>query len=183
MTNRQDREQAGYGPVAKTFHWLVVALLLAQYFVGWVMPDIHRGTKAEGMILWHLWIGATIVVVLALRLILRIARPVPLLEDGTPPWQNKLAHATHWSLYLCLILLLGLGWANASARDYPVSLFGIVSLPPIMPVNSRIGMAAGDIHSFVGWCLLALIGLHVAAALYHWLILRDRVLQRMMSER
>jgi len=78
--------------------------------------------------------------------------------------------------------IVGLGWANASARGFTVTIFGMMPLPAIMPEGSRVGMAMGDIHSLIGWCLLALIALHVVAALYHRLIRRDQVLQRMLPE-
>jgi cytochrome b561 len=63
-----------------------------------------------------------------------------------------------------------------------VAVLGLVPLPPLAATGSRIGMEAGDIHSIVGWCLLALVGLHVAAALYHRVIRRDQVLQRMLPK-
>lgn len=176
----EKKSAAGYGPFGKLLHWLVFALLVAQYALGWTMPDVHRGTKPDGLIAWHLGVGAVIVAVIVIRLIWRFSYPVPLETENTPPWQNLVARATHWLLYLGLVVLVLLGWANASARGFPITLFGIVPLPPLAPVGSRIGMEAGDIHIFVGWCLLALIGLHVAAALYHRIILRDRVLQRML---
>lgn len=176
----QNRTETGYGPVAKTLHWLIFALLTAQYALGWTMPDVHRDTKPEGLIAWHLGVGAAIIAVLLIRLIWRAMSPVPLETDNLPRWQVVLAHATHWLLYLGLVVLLGLGWANASARGFPVSLLGVVPLPPIMPVGSQIGLQAGDIHIFLSWCLLAVIGLHVLGALYHRIILRDRVLQRML---
>ena len=178
VTKQRTAIRTAYGPAAKIFHWLIVALLAIQYVIGWTMPDIHRGTKPEGLIAWHLWVGALIVLVVAARVVWRLTHPVPLLDDGVPAWQNALARLTHGLLYLILVVLVGLGWANASARGYSVTLFGAA----IMPAGSRIGMAAGDIHSFIGWCLLALIALHVAAALYHRLILRDQVLQRMLPE-
>ncbi len=176
----QDGTATGYGPVGKTLHWLIFALLAAQYALGWTMPDVHRDTKAEGLIAWHLGVGAAIIAVVLLRLIWRAMNPVPLETKNLPPWQVFLAHATHWLLYLGLVVLLGLGWANASARGFPIALLGVVPLPPIMPVGSRIGLQAGDIHIFLSWCLLAIIGLHVLAALYHRVVLRDRVLQRML---
>jgi cytochrome b561 len=172
----------GYGSTAKLLHWLIVALLAIQYVIGWAMPDIHRGTKTEGLIAWHLWVGALIVLVVVARVLWRLTHPVPLLRDNVPAWQHTLARLTHGLLYLILVVLVGLGWVNASARGYSVTLFGIMPLPAIAPEGSRFGMAAGDVHSFVGWCLLALVGLHVAAALYHRLILRDQVLQRMLPE-
>jgi cytochrome b561 len=182
VTKQPTATRPSYGPTAKIFHWLIVALLVIQYAIGWAMPDIHRGTKPEGLIAWHLWVGALLVLVVAARVLWRLTHPVPLLEDGAPAWQNTLARLTHGLLYLILVALVGLGWANASARGYAVTLFGMMPLPAIMPEGSRIGMAAGNIHSAIGWLLLALIGLHIAAALYHRLIRRDQVWQRMLPE-
>lgn len=172
--------ESGYGALAKSLHWLVVALLASQYALGWLMPHVGRNTKPEGLIAWHLWIGALLVVVLIIRFIWRFLHPVPLITENGPRWQSHLARLTHWSLYGGLALLLALGWGNASARGWSVTLFGMVPLPPLSPVGARIGMQAGDVHSLVGWGLLAIIGLHVLAALYHYLIRRDQVLQRML---
>jgi len=176
----QIETRTGYGPFAKLLHWTIFALLVAQYAFGWTMPDVHRDTKPEGLIAWHLAVGATIIIVVAIRLVWRTMRPVPLDIASMPKWQGWLAHATHWLLYIGLVVMLLLGWANASARGFPVLFLGLIPLPPIMPVGSRLGLGFGDIHIFLSWCLLALIGLHVLAALYHRLILRDRVLQRML---
>jgi cytochrome b561 len=176
----QSSSTTGYGPVAKSLHWLIFALLAAQFLIGWIMPDIHRGTKPEGLIAWHLGVGATIIAVLMIRLAWRLYRPVPLDTATTPRWQNALAHATHWLLYLVLAIIVLLGWANASARGYPVTILGIIPLPPIAPVGSSFGLRAGDVHGLLTWVLLGLIGLHLVGALYHRLILRDRVLQRML---
>jgi cytochrome b561 len=172
----------GYGPIAKILHWLIALLLVVQYGLGWLMPHVGRNTKPEGLIAWHLWIGAVIIAVLAIRLIWRVTHPVPLLRDNVPGWQHVLAAVTHWGLYLILVVLLALGWANASARGWSVTLLGIVPLPSIAATGSPFGMRAGDIHSFIGWILLALVGLHVLAVLYHRLILRDQVLQRMLPK-
>jgi len=172
--------RTGYGPIAKSLHWLIFALLVAQYAFGWTMPDVHRDTKPDGLIAWHLAIGATIIGAVLLRLVWRLMRPVPPDVASLPKWQAWLAHATHWLLYIGLVVLLGLGWFNASARGFPVRFLGLIPLPPIAPVGSSVGLRAGDVHIFLSWCLLALIGLHVLAALYHRVILRDKVLQRML---
>jgi len=54
------------------------------------------------------------------------------------------------------------------------------SLPHLVAAQSRIGRLAGDVHVYLAWSLLALVGLHVAAALYHHFGRHDRVLQRML---
>ena len=56
-----------YGPTAKVFHWLIVALLLVQYSIGWLMPDIHRGDKPGTAMTFHVSVGLTVLVLIVLR--------------------------------------------------------------------------------------------------------------------
>ncbi|MDE2221068.1 MAG: cytochrome b/b6 domain-containing protein, partial [Gammaproteobacteria bacterium] len=63
-------------------------------------------------------------------------------------------------------------------------LFGIFRLPGLVPEDARSGFKAGDMHAdLLSWALLALVGLHVAAGLYHQFVKRDGVLQRMLPRR
>ena len=73
-----------------------------------------------------------------------------------------------------------LGWASASAHSLPVTLFGLLTLPDIAAPKARWALTAGDVHTYTMWCVLALIGLHVAAALWHRFVRHDGVLQRML---
>jgi len=170
----------GYGAVAKGLHWLVVALLVAQFALAWTMPDIQRGTKPEGLIAWHLAVGTTILAIAVIRIAWGLTYPIPLLTEGVPPWQRLAARATHVLLNLLLIALPLMGWANASARGWSVRLFGVMPLPALTAVDSPLGRAMGDIHVTTTWILLGVAGLHVAAALYHHFLRRDGVLRRML---
>jgi cytochrome b561 len=172
--------QRGYGGVAKALHWLVFVLVLAQYIVAIMMPDIGRGTVPGTLINLHMSIGVTILLVIVVRWLWRVDhRVLPAIAD-MPAWEQRFARATHALLYLFLVIDPILGWANASARDWTITVFGVASLPHVVPPKSALGMRAGDLHTWLGWTLLVLIGLHVAAALYHYFVRRDRVLQRML---
>lgn len=166
-----------YDPFARLLHWLVVLLLVAQYIVAWTMPGIHRGTQAVGLIVVHLDLGAFIIAIMIVRVLWRIVRREPEVTDGTP-FTRGIASLTHGLLYLLLIVQPLMGWANASSRGWQVTLFGL-NLPSLVPTGSALGHTLGDAHALLAWVLLALIGLHVAAALYHHFLLRDRVLRRM----
>jgi cytochrome b561 len=170
----------GYGGVAKALHWLVFALVLAQYIVAITMPDIGRNTVPGTLINLHMSIGVTILLVIVVRWLWRVDHRVPLATADMAAWEQRFARVTHALLYLLLVIDPILGWANASARDFTITVFGIVALPHIVPAKSAIGMQAGDVHTWLGWALLVLIGLHVAAALYHNFVRHDRVLQRML---
>jgi cytochrome b561 len=73
-----------YGTTAKVFHWLIVALLLVQYSIGWLMPDIHGGMKPGDAMTFHISIGTTILVLIVLRFAWRLAHPVAP-ENSLPP--------------------------------------------------------------------------------------------------
>src|SRR5580698_6556987 len=94
-----------YDPVAKALHWVVFLLLAAQYAVGSIMPHIGRKTLDESWVAWHLSIGATILFFIVLKLVWRIAFPVAL-PPAMPPWQRRLASATHWLLYLLVLVMV-----------------------------------------------------------------------------
>lgn len=165
-----------YDPFARSLHWLIVALLAAQYVVAWTMPEIHRGMQPVGLIAVHLALGTSIIAVMIVRVLWRLLRKEPGVVQGTA-FTRSVAYFTHSLLYLLLIVQPLMGWANASSRGWQVALLGI-DLPALAPTGSAIGHKLGDIHGALSWVMLGLIGLHVAAALYHHFILRDGVLRR-----
>ena len=88
-----DRTQ--YDGTAKVLHWLVVALLLAQYLIGWLMPDIHRGMKPGDAMTWHISVGIVILALIVVRLVWRLTHRVAP-ESSLEPWQRSAAEAMHW---------------------------------------------------------------------------------------
>ncbi|HKR47133.1 MAG TPA: cytochrome b [Paraburkholderia sp.] len=166
-----------YDLVARLLHWLVVALVAAQFVIGWTMPDVHRDTRPVGEIAWHLGVGTALVAAMVCRLLWRAThRPPP---DDQTPLMRAVAAITHVGLYALLVAVPVLGWINASSRAWDVTLFGAIPLPALSAAGSSFGHAMGDVHSVLAWVLFALICLHVAAALFHRFVLNDRVLQRM----
>ena len=168
-----------YGAVARTLHWTVAFLLAAQFAVGWTMPHIRKTTPQEGLVEVHLSLGALLLFVVVARLVWRIMRPTPL-TTAMKPWERKLARGTHDLLYVLLLVIPLLGWAASGYFGYTPHLFGMTALPPIANGNMEWAHTSGDIHTFLGYVLLAVVGLHVAGALYHRFILHDRVMQRML---
>lgn len=170
-----------YTRTARALHWLVVALLIAQFAIAWTMPDIGRNTPVTNLISLHFSVGILILLVVVVRLAGRTAHPEPKPEEDVPQWQITSARVVHWLLYLLLLALPILGWINASWRGMPISFFGLSALPRIVATRAPGWGWTGDVHALLAtYVLLPLAGLHVAAALYHRFVRRDRVMQRML---
>ena len=168
-----------YGTPAKIFHWLIVALLAAQYPIGWLMPDLHRGMTPGAAMTFHVSIGIAILGLTALRLIWRLTHPVAP-EGSLPPWQRVSSEAVHWLLYALVLATTLSGWLFASFRGWSISFFYLVPLPMLASDNAAAGRAIDGLHQATEWALLITIGIHVAAALAHIFVYRDRVMQRML---
>jgi cytochrome b561 len=170
-----------YTGTARLLHWLIVAMLIAQFIFAWTMPHIGRSVPVSTLIDLHVWFGVSILFVAVIRLAWRAIHSEPEPEDGLPPWQVVSARVMHWLLYLLLFVVPILGWINASWRGMTVSFFGLFDLPKLVATRAPNWGFTGDLHGLLAnYVMLALVGLHVAAAFYHYFIRRDGVLQRML---
>jgi cytochrome b561 len=170
----------GYTPTAKSLHWLIVALLIAQFTFAWTMPHIGRNTPVTTLISLHFTFGIIILLVAIIRLVWRAMHGEPVPHAGLPPWQVRSARAIHWALYVLLFVVPILGWINASYRGMPVVMFGL-ELPPLIGRRAPGWGWTGDVHTWIAeYGMLGLVGLHVTAGLYHYYVRRDGVLQRML---
>lgn len=167
-----------YGTPAKVFHWLVVALLAVQFPIGWFMPDVHGGPPGKAMTL-HISFGLTILALILLRLVWRITHPVAP-ESSLPPRQRVSSEVVHWLLYILALAATITGWLFASFRGWSVFYFNLVPLPMLAAKNTDALHQIDGWHQIAEWALLIAIGIHVAAALAHIFIFRDRVMQRML---
>jgi cytochrome b561 len=170
-----------YGTTAKVFHWLIVALLLVQYAIGWLMPDIHRGDKPGAAMTFHISFGILILVLIVLRFAWRLTHPVAP-ESSLPRWQRLSSEGVHWLLYVLVLLATLTGWLFASFRGWTISFFFLAPMPMLASDNAAAGKAIDGLHQAMGWALLVLIGIHVVSALAHIFIYRDRIMQRMLPE-
>lgn len=167
-----------YTRTAKLLHWAIAAVLVAQFIVGWTMPDVHRDTLPVGLVGLHLSIGAAIVALVVIRVVWRLTHP-PVRADLSNSLR-RISGTTHFLLYALLLAVPLAGWANASARGWDVRLLGWIHYPALVPPHSATGLALGDIHGSLAWVLLALVVLHIVAGLFHRFVLRDTILARML---
>jgi cytochrome b561 len=120
-----------------------------------------------------------LMLVVAVRLLWRFTHPVPL-ATSMKAWERKLAKIAHGLLYLLLLVIPVLGWIAAGYFGYTVHLFGLFTLPALADNTMEWAHALGDVHAALTDELMGIVALHMAGALYHYFIVRDRVMQRML---
>ncbi|MGH8250912.1 MAG: cytochrome b [Steroidobacteraceae bacterium] len=177
------RNTAGrYGFVAQALHWTIVGLLIVQVTLGKIADGMPLGLDKLATLARHKSFGITILALAAIRLAWRaFNRPPP--PPPMPRWQLFAAHANHAALYLLLFAIPLSGWLMSSATNYPVSWFGLVQLPDLVAPDEALEELFEGVHETLANALIVLALLHVAAALKHQFVDRDRLLYRMLPWR
>ncbi len=169
MSAAPDRHDA----FARLLHWSMAALILAMLFVGVAM--VASITLRPTLLALHRPLGIALLALAVVRLVHRLGRRTPELPRDLPRWQRAGAHASHIALYALMLVMPLVGWAMVSAAGNPVVMWGDVHLPAIAPHDPAVYSVLRAAHAWLARVLLAVILLHLAAALYHAWIRRDGV--------
>lgn len=167
-----------YTNVAIAFHWTIAALVLVNLWLGLAHEALPTAWKVIPV---HKSIGLTVLVLTLGRIAWRLTHPAPPLPAQTPAWQRASAHVTHFALYALLLVMPLSGWAMSSGGVplRPLSWFFLFDVP-YLPVSKAGAGVAHDTHELLGFVMLALVALHVSAALWHHFARHDSVLSRML---
>ncbi len=171
---------APYKPIARFLHWstAVLVFLTIPAAVVMLIPGIERSLQ-DPLFMFHKNIGVVILILVAVRLAYRLINPPPPLPHSMPKLQRVVAEATHWALYLFLLAMALSGYIRVTAGGFPLEVFDSLGIPHLAPRSDEVAAIAKQVHATLRFPLIALIVLHIAAALYHGLIKRDGMLRRM----
>jgi cytochrome b561 len=173
---------SSWGSLARAFHWILGLTIICMIAYGWWMnhfparPDrfFYRSIHAD--------IGYAVLLLTVLRLIWRGLNPTPSLPERTTPSQLWAARISHGALYAITIVVAMLGWAHSGARDPNYSSwFGLFHVPQFTTPDKAAAGRFEDLHIYFAYGLLALIVLHLAAAIWHHFVKRDRIVARMVD--
>ncbi len=174
---------AGYGRVAKWFHWITVALIAVALPMGFVIKHIKDSDKMVFYAI-HESAGLTLLLVAVLRLAWRRRHPPPPLPASVPPAMRAAAEGVHHALYALIILQPILGFLMTNAFGFPMrgatAYLGLIDLPKLMEPVEWLANALKTLHTIGGWSILLLLVVHIGAVIFHQAIRRDGTLLRMV---
>ena len=168
-----------YSGTAIALHWLTAVLILGAFALGLYMVELELSPAKLKLYSYHKWLGVTIWLLAVLRLLWRLAHEPPPLP-GMPAWQRRAAAITHVMLYVLVLEIPISGWLFSSASGFPVVYFGVVPLPDLVAKDKALAGLLQTLHATLNYVLMAIVIVHIAAALKHHLVDRDSVLHRML---
>jgi len=162
---------------SRILHWLMAAMLLAMLFIGVSMVaslgNYHR------LVAIHRPLGIMILILAAIRLVNRMFTTLPPFPPTMSHRERLIASVSERLLYTLMLALPLVGWGMLSAGHYPIVMFGPVHLPAILPANPALYAVLRKTHTILAYLLFLTFLFHLGTVLFHTLIVRDRLLNRM----
>jgi len=179
-------KSASYSGVQKTLHWTMALLITLMLFAGQFIDDpgkllaeqlASRGQHGSG--------GVIVGLLLIWRLVARLVRGGPDKDPNLPRWQQVAVAVSHMGMYLLIGLLVVTGLVSACYATHPFELPLLGGLDIALAMNSSEVqfLRMRDWHELVTQIAMGFVAVHVIAALYHGLWLRDGVMRRMLPGR
>jgi cytochrome b561 len=161
-------------------HWLML-LLIATGYAAIELREIFPKESAprESLKALHYMVGLTVLALIGVRILARLASHTPPITPAPPAWQTLAARIVHVALILFMIAQPLLGWLILSAEGEAIPFWG-AELPALVGQDKELAEQIEEIHEANGKIGLLLIGLHTAAALYHHYVQKDNTLTRML---
>ncbi len=173
------RSVDGYDRPARAFHWLTALLVLGMIPAGLVM--IQEGLPRplqDALFIFHKNTGVLVLLLVIARLLWRAGHR-PAERPALPVWQDRLADLNHLLLYALLLAMPLSGYVRVRAGGFPIEVLDAMNLPALVPKSKPLAEFAEATHFYAAWTLIAVVCLHLAAALYHGMVRRDGILRRM----
>lgn len=189
QADKQHKSFERYSRGAMILHWLIALMIIGQVTGGLVMTKLLPKSSSLTFEIYqlHKSFGITILLLSLIRLGWRLTHKPPELPLTGPQWQNRIAGVTHVAFYAFIILIPLSGWAMVSVSPYniPTVLFDVIPWPHLpfwegvadkKPIEGQFK----QLHEYMAFSMIALLVLHIGAALKHHYKDHDAVLARMV---
>jgi cytochrome b561 len=189
-----------YTKTAILLHWVIGLLIIAMLALGLWMHELPKeAPKAATFDLfnWGLYtmtmpepvsvrtfyfnlhksIGITVMALILLRIFWRLTHTAPAFPDTMKGWEKKLADLGHKALYVMMVVLPLSGFIMSIYSKWGILWFGMPFVKGLD--NPQLRDFFKEVHEISAWIIIALIVVHVVAAIKHKVIDKDDVMKRM----
>ena len=174
-----------YPVIMRILHWAIAVQILGLLALGTFMTpfDLDNPEYSNNLYFWHKSFGLLVLFLMLVRVLVRWRAELPPLPPGLPGHEVLASKIAHKLLYVLAIAIPVLGYVQSSAYEYSSGVhFFVVDLPELVTDSKQTFELSNMLHRVLGYCLLAVIALHVGGALKHrWFDAKENdVLDRML---
>lgn len=165
-------------------HWSVAIAIIGMLAFGMYLAQMERGEAKSALIQIHKSFGSLVFFLVVARIWWRLRQGSLEPLGDQPRWQVIVAKASHHFLLFATIAMPLTGFIRSLGRGRPVEIFGFPFIPQLLAEkNDTISMIGSVAHEVIAYSLLAVIAVHILAAMKHFLIDGDGTVQRMLGAR
>ncbi|MCG6203538.1 cytochrome b/b6 domain-containing protein [Rhodopseudomonas sp. HC1] len=172
-----DKRPSEYGALAVLLHWAIFFAVIALFVLVKYAGSLDKADPLRITLMdWHKALGVVVLGVAAVRILWIRFHGAPDLVPS-PRLTEVVARISHGLLYLLLLAVPASGLAMVLAAGRGVTLLGI---PPLFAANKQLAGILHEAHETIFVVTLAVVGIHIAGALWHQYFRHDATLGRMV---
>ena len=175
-----DGRPASYAAASKWLHWIIALLVLVALPMGVLLDKLPEGPLQDRLFDLHRSLGVLVLALAFLRVAARSTFGAPAPAAVLTPFERAASAAAHHSLLLLLFLQPFVGWLSMDAYRADVSVFGLFTLPHLLPQGDAAYKFLSATHTVLGYLMALILVAHIGGGLLHGFVRRDGVLNRML---
>ncbi|WP_321338886.1 cytochrome b/b6 domain-containing protein [uncultured Cohaesibacter sp.] len=162
-----------YSSAIIVLHWIGALLVIGLLIVGSLLEDMTGASKMQ-LLTYHYYAGLATGALFLLRLVFFFFNARPDADPSWPKWQATASNVIEGLLYLLPLIMVATGMIA-------MSVYGLKSF---VDNGDYEGYQAAHriwpmlVHSLTANLLIAALGLHIVAALYHHFVKKDQIFNR-----
>lgn len=162
-----------------TLHWFIAIIVFILIALGLNMVDIERGTPERAFYYnLHKSFGLTLLLLMIARIFFRIKFKSPPLPSNVSLFQQTVARASHFILYLSLVLMPLSGLIASQFTKYGVKYFGLFKIPPLFSENKFYYDLFQNLHKVFAIVIIIMVSIHILATFKHMFVDKDDIFER-----
>jgi cytochrome b561 len=173
--------RSSFGWLTRLLHWLVALHILGLIALGWYMVDLsYYDPNYHDSLTYHKAFGMLALTLAACKVLWFIANVQPSPTAPLPAWQALASHSVHLLLLGLMLVIPVSGYLISTSAGDGIDLWGWFEIPALIELSDAWRDVAISTHEYLAYGILAITGLHAAAALKHQFIDGDGTLKRML---
>lgn len=171
-----------FGWATKLLHWLIVIGFSAEFYLSYRRDFmLDEDPFKLSYILWHKQLGFYLFFVALLMIGFRFLGTRPHFPDSMSKAHAITAKLGHGLLYVIMLAMPITGYLMSCYGGRSIMLLGKYTVPSLVGPNEAMGeLLYGWHHGILPYVIMAVVGGHVLAALFHQFCMKDGLMKRML---